>query len=95
MTALLTLILLTYPPLADWFIRHEQAEYAVYLLALFASLEAWSLFANILSYVLIASLFMAEYFFRRWHLRSLVDYSFSDFIKGIIRLDYARIFRGS
>lgn len=64
------------------------------LLAIFAPLEIWSLFANLLSYVLIACLFLAEYFFRCRYLGKWVDYSFADFIKGIIRLDYAQIFRG-
>lgn len=64
------------------------------LLMLFASLEIWSLFANLLSYGLIACLFLVEYLFRRRYLREWVDYSFADFIKGVIRLDYAQIFRG-
>lgn len=63
------------------------------LLAVFASLETWSLFANLLSYLLIACLFLAEYFFRRWYLGALIDYSFADFFKGLFRLDYAQIFR--
>lgn len=63
------------------------------LLAVFAPLEIWSLFANLLSYVLTASLFLAEYFFRRWYLGKWVDYSFANFIKEIFRLDYAKIFR--
>ena len=63
------------------------------LLAMFAPLEIWSLFANLLSYVLIACLFLLEFLFRRWYLGELVDYSFGDFIKGLFRLDYARIFR--
>lgn len=64
------------------------------LLALFAPVEVWSLFANLLSYVLIGCLFLVEFFFRRRQLGDWVDYSFVDFIKGIVHLDYARIFRG-
>ncbi len=63
------------------------------LLAIFAPLETWSLFANLLSYLLIVCLFLGEYFFRCWYLGELVDYSFTDFIKGIFRLDYGQIFR--
>lgn len=36
------------------------------LLAQFASREAWSLFTNVLSYPLLAVLFLAEYPYRRW-----------------------------
>ncbi len=63
------------------------------LLAVLAPLEIWSLFANLLSYLLIASLFLVEYFFRRWYLGELIDYSFADFFKGLFRLDYGQIFR--
>lgn len=63
------------------------------LLVLFASLESWSLFANLLTYVLIAGFIVLEFAFRRWYLGALVDYSFTDFIKGLVKLDYAHIFR--
>jgi uncharacterized membrane protein len=36
------------------------------LLAQFASREAWSLFTNVLSYPVLAVLFLAEYPYRRW-----------------------------
>jgi uncharacterized membrane protein len=36
------------------------------VLAEFASREAWSLFSNVLSYVALAVLFLAEYPYRRW-----------------------------
>lgn len=62
-------------------------------LAIFSSLETWSLFANLLSYLLIICLFLGEYFFRCWYLGELVDYSFTDFIKGIFRIDYRHMFR--
>jgi len=63
------------------------------LLVLFASLESWSLFANLLTYILIAGFIVLEFAFRRWYLGALVDYSFTDFIKGLVKLDYAHIFR--
>lgn len=63
------------------------------LLAVFASLESWSLFANVLTYVFIAGFIVGEFVFRRWYLGKLVDYSFADFIKGLIQLDYAHLFR--
>jgi uncharacterized membrane protein len=37
------------------------------VLALFGSLSDWSLFTNIVSYVLMAALFFGEYGYRRWH----------------------------
>ena len=36
------------------------------VLALFASREVWSLFTNVLSYLGLAALFLAEYPYRRW-----------------------------
>lgn len=39
------------------------------LLALFASREWWSLATNFLHYLLIGAVFVAEYAYRRWHLR--------------------------
>ncbi len=39
------------------------------LLALFAPLEIWSLFTNLLNYVIIAALFVLEYFFRLLYFR--------------------------
>lgn len=63
------------------------------LLAILAPLETWSLFANLLSYLLIACMFLAEYFFRRWYLGELIDYSFAEFIKGVFRIDYGQLFR--
>ncbi len=63
------------------------------LLVLFGSLESWSLFANLLTYILIAGFIVLEFAFRRWYLGALVDYSFTDFIKGLVKLDYAHIFR--
>jgi uncharacterized membrane protein len=37
------------------------------LLALFASLATWSLFTNVVSYLLLAGLFLGEYAYRRRH----------------------------
>jgi uncharacterized membrane protein len=38
-------------------------------LAFFAPLEAWSVFANVVSYLLVAALFIGEYAYRRWRFR--------------------------
>jgi uncharacterized membrane protein len=63
------------------------------MLTMFATLESWSLFVNFLTYVFIAVLVVGEFVFRRWYLGKLVDYSFTDFIRGLVQLDYAHLFR--
>ena len=62
-------------------------------LALFGDIHDWSLFVNVISYVLMALLFLAEFAYRRWRLGKLVDYSFTEFLGGLVRLDYAQLFR--
>lgn len=58
------------------------------LLALFAPLEVWSLFANILNYVFTALLFAAEYLFRIRHLSHLEHPGFIRFVTSIFRLSF-------
>ncbi len=62
-------------------------------LALYGSFQQWSLFVNVISYFLMAAVFLLEFMYRRWYLGSLVDYSFSEFVRGLLRMDYARLFR--
>ena len=57
------------------------------LLALFAPLEIWSLFANILNYLLAGLLFAGEYFFRVHHLHDLEHPGFPRFVRNLSRLD--------
>ncbi len=57
------------------------------LLALFAPLEIWSLFANILNYLLAGLLFAGEYFFRVHHLRDLEHPGFTRFVRNLSRVD--------
>ena len=57
------------------------------LLALFAPLEIWSLFANLLNYLLAGLLFTGEYFFRVQHLDDLEHPSFSRFVRNLSRVD--------
>lgn len=76
-----------------WFLFFCMLAATALWLALFASLENWSLFANLLSYLLIACLMMGEYVIRRWHLGDLVDYGFADYVRGLFRLDYGQLFR--
>ena len=63
------------------------------LLAFYASLHTWSLFANFISYLLIATMFIMEFLFRRWHLKDHVDYSFIQFIRNLRQIDYRDVLR--
>ena len=63
-------------------------------LALWGSLSSWSLFVNFIAYLLIGGLMLAEFTFRRWYLGELVDYDLGQFIGGLMRVDYASLFRG-
>ena len=57
------------------------------LLALFAPLEIWSLFTNLLNYLLAGLLFTGEYFFRVRYLDDLEHPSFSGFVRSLSRVD--------
>lgn len=57
------------------------------LLALFAPLEIWSLFTNLLNYLLAGLLFTGEYFFRVHHLHDLEHASFPSFVRNLSRVD--------
>jgi uncharacterized membrane protein len=50
-------------------------------LALWAPLEVWSLFANVVIYVLLAALFVGEYLYRRVRYRHHRHASFADFLR--------------
>jgi len=56
------------------------------LLALFAPLEIWSLFVNILNYLLAGLLFAGEYFYRIRHLDDLEHTGFSRFVHNLFRI---------
>ncbi|BAO44040.1 COG4648 family protein [Thiolapillus brandeum] len=62
-------------------------------LALYGSFGQWSLFVNVISYALMAAMFLLEFLCRRRVLGNLVDYSFNEFLRGLLRLDYARLFK--
>lgn len=57
------------------------------LLAVYAPAEYWSWFVNIISYGLLALFFVAEYLVRRLVLGDRVDYSFTEFIGRMRRLN--------
>lgn len=54
------------------------------LLALFASAELWSLMTNIMLYVLMGAVFVAEYGYRRWRFRHLPHESFLAMIAALL-----------
>jgi uncharacterized membrane protein len=53
------------------------------LLALYASPEFWSLMTNIVQYLIIASVFLFEYLYRRWRFRHLQHESFPTLIAAL------------
>lgn len=55
-------------------------------LALFSSLDSWSLFTHVISYGLIASLFLVEFIYRKYHFSGEVKYSFFQFIHKIMNI---------
>jgi len=56
------------------------------ILALFFSMDTWSLFTHIISYVLIASLFIIEFMYRKYHFAGEIEGGFFQFISKIIKI---------
>jgi uncharacterized membrane protein len=54
------------------------------LLALFASIELWSLMTNVVLYLLMAAVFVIEYGYRRWRFRHLPHESFPAMIAALL-----------
>jgi uncharacterized membrane protein len=54
------------------------------LLALFATRELWSTMTNIVQYLLMASVFLFEYLYRRWRFRHLEHESFATLIGALL-----------
>ncbi len=65
-----------------------------WLIAIYASIETWSWFANVLTYIFIGSMFIVEYIIRKMVLKGHVDRSFIQFIRDLRRVDYRQIVRG-
>lgn len=55
------------------------------LLALYATPEFWSLMTNLVQYLILASVFLLEYLFRRWYFRHLEHESFPTMILALFR----------
>lgn len=60
-------------------------------LALWAPLHAWSLFTNLISYLILGCVFPVEYAWRRWHYRQFDHPGFWDYLKLVARINYRRI----
>jgi uncharacterized membrane protein len=56
------------------------------LLIAFSSMDAWSLFTHIISYLLIASFFIIEFIYRKHHFAGEIEGGFFQFIKKIIKI---------
>lgn len=52
-------------------------------LAFGGSLETWSVFTNVVSYVLVATLFAGEYTYRRWRYRQYRHASLPEFVRNV------------
>lgn len=56
------------------------------LLAVFSSLDNWSLFTHVISYLLIASFFIIEFIYRKRRFNGELESNFFRFIKKIIKI---------
>ena len=63
------------------------------LLAIYAPIELWSFFSNVLSYVFLALMFLAEFTVRRILVHEHMDYSFIEFIQRLRNVDFSSVFR--
>lgn len=56
------------------------------LLALFSTMEIWSIFTHIISYLLIAAFFVVEFIYRKRHFAGEIKGGFFQFIRKIIKI---------
>ncbi len=56
------------------------------LLAVFASIEVWSFFTYVLSYLLLGSFFIIEFMFRKHYFAGEIEGGFFQFIRKIIKI---------
>ena len=56
------------------------------LLALFSSMDNWSLFTHVVSYLLIAGFFIIEFMYRKHHFAGEIEGGFFQFISKIIKI---------
>lgn len=56
------------------------------LLAVFSSVETWSFFTYVISYLLVAIFFITEFIYRKRHFSGEIEGSFFQFIRKIIKI---------
>lgn len=61
------------------------------LLALFAPPEVWSVFANVINYLLVGLMFPLEYLYRFWRYNDYWHPTIWQFIRGLMRIDWKRL----
>ncbi|WP_423823903.1 hypothetical protein V5738_08040 [Salinisphaera sp. SPP-AMP-43] len=64
------------------------------LLALFAPPALWSLFANGVNFLLMAGLFVLEWFWRQWRIGEYEHLGWRAYLAALGRIDYRRILHG-
>ena len=92
------------PPAVLVYTRRATIAWSVYfllmfilslLLALYAPIEMWSFFSNVLSYVLLILMFLAEFMVRRLLVHEYMDYSFTEFVQRLKNVDFRSVLKGS
>lgn len=63
------------------------------VLAVFAPLATWSLFANLLNYIFVATLLIGEYFYRIVRFSHYSHPSLLQFLRHLTQIDWARVSR--
>lgn len=63
------------------------------LLAIYAPIELWSFFSNVLSYVLLALMFLAEFTVRRLAVHEHMDYSFAEFLQRLKNVNFRSVLK--
>ncbi len=63
------------------------------LLAIYAPIQIWSFFSNILSYVFLTLMFIVEFIVRKRRLNRYMDYTFAEFLLRIRKVDFRSVLR--
>ena len=63
-------------------------------LSVFASIESWSWFTNVLVYILILVMFVIEFTVRRLVLKQHMEKGFVEFIREMKKIDFSQVSRG-
>lgn len=77
-----------------WFLVMLAAASINMLLALFAPPELWSLFANGVNFLIMAVLFVLEWFWRQWRIGEYEHLGWRGYLAALGRIDYRRILHG-